>query len=71
MNKDVRRLNPDGQPRCVEIAREEAAKKPPEKKLHYFSFYVIANKAHEEIETVLLRAAGPLITVRWLGARGN
>lgn len=29
------------------------------KQLHYFSFYVIANKAHErEIETAILRAAG-------------
>lgn len=28
--------------------------------LHYFSFYVVANKKHEvEIETLLIRAAGP------------
>jgi hypothetical protein len=36
----------------------EATKYP--KQLLYFSFYVIANKNHErEIETALLRAAGP------------
>jgi hypothetical protein len=34
------------------------------KELRYFSFYVIANKAHErEIETVILRAAGPQMTL--------
>jgi hypothetical protein len=32
--------------------------------LLYFSFYVIANKAHErEIETAILRAAGPQMTL--------
>lgn len=32
--------------------------------LQYFSFYVVANKAHErEIETAILRAAGPQMTL--------
>ncbi len=32
------------------------------KELHYFSFYVIANKKHErEVETLVIRAASPLL----------
>lgn len=30
--------------------------------LHYYSFYVVPNKSHErEVETLLIRAAGPLL----------
>jgi hypothetical protein len=33
-----------------------------ELQLHYYSFYIVLNKAHErEIETLLIRAAGPLL----------
>jgi hypothetical protein len=39
-------------------------KKNYSKELQYFSFYVIANKAHErEVETVILRAAGAQMTL--------
>jgi hypothetical protein len=40
------------------------AKKGFSKELRYFSFYVIAKKSHQrEIETVILRAAGPQMTL--------
>lgn len=42
------------------FTRLDVHRKKYPKELRYFSFYVIANKAHErEIETVILRAAGP------------
>ena len=41
------------------VACQATRKKYP-RELLYFSFYVIANKNHErEIETAILRAAGP------------
>jgi hypothetical protein len=46
------------------FTRLAAHKKNYPKELQYFSFYVIANKAHErEIETVILRAAGRQMTL--------
>jgi hypothetical protein len=46
------------------FSRLATRKKRYPKELQYFSFYVIANKAHErEIETVILRAAGPQMTL--------
>lgn len=53
------------------FTRLESHKKKYKKELLYFSFYVIANKQHErEIETVILRAAGPQMTLnkRKIGA---
>lgn len=44
------------------ISRLEARKKLHSLELVYFSFYLVANKKHErEIETLLIRAAGPLL----------
>lgn len=46
------------------FARLTARKKKYPKELAYFSFYVVEDKKHErEIETALLRAAGPLLTL--------
>jgi hypothetical protein len=42
--------------------RLEARKKAQQLELVYFSFYVVTEKKHErEIETLLIRAAGPLL----------
>jgi hypothetical protein len=44
------------------FARLNARKKEQTLELLYFSFYVVENKNHErEIETLLIRAAGPLL----------
>lgn len=44
------------------FSRLVARKKAQELELTYFSFYVVAEKKHErEIETLLIRAAGPLL----------
>lgn len=46
------------------FTRLASHRKKYSKELRYFSFYVIANKAHErEIETVILRAAGSQMTL--------
>lgn len=42
------------------IGRLKAVQKKNHRELHYFSFYIIDDKRHErEIETLLIRAAGP------------
>jgi hypothetical protein len=42
--------------------RLEARRKAQKLELTYFSFYVVENKIHErEVETVMIRAAGPLL----------
>ncbi len=42
------------------FARLKAQRKSRRAELQYFSFYVVADKKHErEIETILIRAAGP------------
>lgn len=44
------------------FARLKARKDTQELELVYFSFYVVSEKKHErEIETLLIRAAGPLL----------
>ena len=44
------------------ISRLETRKKAQPLELLYFSFYLVLNKKHErEIETLLIRAAGPLL----------
>jgi hypothetical protein len=46
------------------FSRLATHKRDYQKELQFFSFYVIANKAHErEIETVILRAAGSQMTL--------
>jgi hypothetical protein len=46
------------------LSRLAAHKRKYPTQLRYFSFYVVANKAHErEIETAILRAAGPQMTL--------
>ena len=44
------------------ISRLRARKRANELELLYFSFYIVAEKKHErEVETLLIRAAGPLL----------
>ena len=45
------------------INRLKTRKREYPLELKYFSFYIVADKKHErEIETLLIRAAGPLLT---------
>jgi hypothetical protein len=45
------------------FARLKARKKQQDLELKYFSFYIVKDKKHErEIETLLIRAAGPLLS---------
>ena|SRR5579871_1438754 len=44
------------------LARLQARRKAQVLELRYFSFFVVKNKIHErEVETIMIRAAGPLL----------